>query len=184
MAMRNQSYKSIRAKVRARLAAIGIGIVVAVAPLGSHAETFDIRTGAWEVTTTSAIAGMPIPKKVLDEMPPAQRAKMEQAMHARAAKPSTHTHRQCVTKEDLIRSRMLKSEDTKCTTKVIAQSSRSLEIEETCPPPEASKTHVKFDAKSSESYVATMERAQGEGKVHIEMTGRWLAATCQKGVDD
>ena len=52
------SSKAIHAKSRVDLVTIAIDMGIAVAPLGSLAETFDIRTGAWEVTETTAIEGM------------------------------------------------------------------------------------------------------------------------------
>ena len=58
-------------------------------------------------------------------------------------------------------------------------------MDETCTGPDPSKTHAKFDAKSAESYTGAIDRMQGEGgKVHVEMTGRWLGAACKKGSGD
>lgn len=157
---------------------------MALTPL-SHAEGFDIKTGAWEVTSATAMSGMPIPKDALDKMPPAQRAKMEAAMAARAGKTNSHTSTTCMTKQDLDRGQLMKSDDAKCMRKVIAQTASHYEMEETCTGPDPSKTHAKFDAKSAESYTAVMDRMQGEGgKVHVEMTGRWLGAACKKGSGD
>ena len=154
---------------------------VTLSPL-SHAGAFDIKTGAWEVTSTTAMSGIPIPKDALDKMPPAQRAKMEAAMAARAGKANSHTSTTCVTKLDLERGQLLKSEDAKCTRIVISQTASRYEMEETCTGPDPSKTHAKFDAKSSESYMAIMDRQQGDGgKVHVEMSGRWLSAACKMG---
>jgi hypothetical protein len=128
---------------------------------------------------------MLMPKEVLDKMPPERRAKIEQAMRTRAAKPNTHTRTNCVTKENLARAEVAQSENPKCTRNVISQSSRKLEVEETCPPPRATKSHYKFEAKSAESYVAVVDMAQGEGgKVHIDMGGHWLSAVCKKGTGD
>lgn len=155
--------------------------VVAISPL-SHAEGFDIKTGAWEVTSTSTMSGMLVPKGTLDQMPPAQRAKLEAMMAARAGKSSPHTSTTCITKQDLDRGQLTKSDGANCARKVIAQSARHYEMEETCTGEEASKTRAKFDARSSESYSAVIERVQGEGgKAHIEMSGRWLGAECKKG---
>jgi len=160
-----------------------MGIVIA--PLDSRAEAFDIKTGAWEVTTTTAIKGMLIPKETLEKMPPEQRAKVEQQMRARAAKPNTLTKRSCVTKEKLDRSEILKSENPKCTRKVISHTARKLEIEETCPPPQATKSHYKLEAKSAESYIGIIDITQSEGgKVHVDMNGHWLSSVCKKGIDD
>lgn len=154
---------------------------VALAPL-SHAEGFNIRTGAWEVTMASSVSGMPVPKDALSRMPPEQRAKIEAAMAARAGKTNASTSTTCVTKEDLERGQLMKSDDARCTRKVIAQMASRYEMEETCTGPEPSKTHAKFEAQSAERYTAVMDRLQGEGgKVHVEFTGRWLRAACPKG---
>lgn len=157
---------------------------LALAPL-AHAESFDIKTGAWEVTMSTAMSGMPVPKDTLDKMSPEQRAKMQAAMAARAGKDSTRTTTTCVTKQDLDRGQIMKSEDAHCTRKVLAQTASRYEMDETCTGPEPSKTHTRFDAKSSESYTAVMDRTQGEGgKLHVDMSGRWLGATCKKGSSD
>ncbi len=179
------SSKATPTKRGVGLVAIAIGLGLAIAPLGTRAEAFDIKPGAWEVTTTTAIKGMLIPKETLDKMPPEQRAKVEQQMRARAAKPNTHTTHSCVTKEKLARSEVLKSSKPNCTRKVISHSARKLEIEETCPPPQATKSHFKLEAKSAESYIGTIDITQSEGgKVHVDMSGHWLSAVCKKGIDD
>ena len=154
---------------------------VALTPL-SHAEGFNVRTGAWEVTTASTVSGMPVPKDALARMPPEQRAKIEAAMAARAGKTSASTSTTCVTKEDLERGQLTKSGDARCTRKVIAQTASRYEMEETCAGPEPSKTHAKFEAQSAERYTAVLDRLQGErGRVRVELTGRWIGAACQKG---
>lgn len=152
----------------------------ALIPL-AHAEGFDIKTGAWAVTTSTAMSGMPIPKASLDRMPPEQRAKMEAMMVARAGKMNSHTSTTCVTKADLDRGQLVKAEDANCTRKLISQTARRYEMEETCTGKEPSKTHGKFEATSAESYTGSIDRTQGEGKVHVEMSGRWLSATCKQG---
>lgn len=173
------------AKRRVGVIAAAIGMGLAVAPLAGRTEAFDIKAGAWEVTTTTAINGTLMPKETLEKMPPEQRAKFEQVMRARAAKPNTHTRTRCVTKEELARSEVLQPESPKCTRNVISQTARKLEVEETCPPPRATKSHYKFEAKSAESYVAVVDIAQSEGgKVHVDMGGHWLSAVCKKGIGD
>ena len=154
---------------------------VTLSPL-SHAEGFDIKTGAWEVTSATAMSGLPIPKDALDKMPPAQLAKMEAVMAARAGKTNSHTSTTCVTKQDLDRGQLMKSDDANCTRKVLAQTAGRYEMEETCTGLDPSTTHAKFNAKSAESYTAVIDRMQGQGgKVRVEMTGRWKGAACKKG---
>lgn len=175
----------MNSNTRISFATLLIGIGIAIAPLGGRAEALDIKTGAWETTATTTIKGMLIPKEMLEKMPPEQRARVEQQMLERAAKPNTHTMRSCVTKENLDRSELLKSENPKCTRTVISHSARKLEVEEACPPPQATKSHYTLVAKSAESYVSTIDVIQSEGgKIHVDMSGHWLSAACEKGVDD
>jgi hypothetical protein len=118
-------------------------------------------------------------------MPPAQRARMEETMRARAGKVNTTTRRSCVTKEDIARSDLMRNDRSNCKRKVIAQNARHLEVDEVCTAPEASTSHFKFDATSAESYTGVIDMARAEGgKVHIDMSGRWIGATCEKGVHD
>jgi hypothetical protein len=153
-------------------------------PLCCQAATFDVRTGSWEMTTTTTMAGMMMPKEVLDSMPPDRRAKVEAAMKARSGKAITNKTVECITQEDLDRSELLKSDDDNCKTRVISQSAHHLEGAETCPPPRATNSHFVFDAQSATSYSASIDvtRAEG-GSVHVAMNGRWLAASCPKGSD-
>lgn len=152
-------------------------------PLIGRADTLDIKTGAWEVTTSTAMAGMMMPNDELSKMPAAQRAKIEEMMRARAGKVNTHTLSACVTPQDLARGELTAKEKQKknCTRKVISQSARHFEFEEVCAAPEPSKMHARFDAPSRESYTASMDMEQNEGKVHVDMRGRWIGPTCKKG---
>lgn len=160
-------------------------LVLAASPLVSHAATMDIRTGAWEVTQSTAMAGVLIPKDAMAGMPPAQRAKIEAAMRERAGKVKTTVLHTCVTQEDLDRSELLRNENANCKRKIITQDARHLEIEETCTAPEPRTSHFRFDATSAEAYTGSIDVLQGEGgRVHVDMSGRWTGATCKKGVDD
>jgi hypothetical protein len=166
-------------------ATLAMGLGIAVVPITTWAGNLDIKTGAWEVTTTTIIQGMMIPKELLEKMSPAQRAKFDQVMGARDGKPSTRTLHSCVTQADLDRSEVFKSQNAKCTRKVIANSARRLEVEETCPPPHMSKASFKLAANSSDSFTGVMDIAQQEGgKVHVDMSGHWVSAVCKKGSDD
>ncbi len=159
-------------------------LVLTAMPLAGHAETLDIKTGAWEVTESTAMSGMPIPKEALDKMPPEQLAKVEAAMGARAGSGKPHTTHSCVTQQDLDRSELMRSDEPNCKRKVITQSARHLEIDEVCTGPEPSHAHFKFDAPSNERYTGSIDMTRGDGKVHIDMSGRWISAACRKGVDD
>jgi hypothetical protein len=159
-------------------------LVLTALPLTGQAATLDIKTGAWEITESTTMSGMPIPKEAMAGMSPEQRAKMEAAMAAHAGSGKPHVMHSCVTQQDLDRSALMKSEEPNCKRTVITQSARHLEMNEVCTGSEPSQTHFKFDASSNERYTGSGDMTRGNGKVHIEMSGRWLGATCKKGVDD
>jgi len=159
-----------------------LGWALCALPLALHAETIDLKTGAWAVDAETQTTGVTIPKNVLDQMPPEQRAKVERTMRANDGKVVKHTIHTCVTKEDLKNSAVFDSgnNDTlKCTRKVIAQTARSFQAEETCPAPQASKASVKIDSKSSTDYSGTLDRTTAEGgRITSKLSGRWVSSTC------
>ncbi|HQZ39651.1 MAG TPA: DUF3617 domain-containing protein [Vicinamibacterales bacterium] len=160
-------------------------LVLAALPFATQAETLDIKTGAWEITTKTLIAGMQIPQEAMANMPAAQRARIEEAMRARAGKVNTTTYQSCVTQQDLDRGNLGNSEQKNCTRKVVTQSARHLELEETCGAPEPSAGHFKVDTTSPENFTGVFDMTPNQGtKVHVEMSGRWLGATCKEGADD
>ena len=159
-------------------------VALCVFPVSGFAASLDLKPGNWEVVMATTVVGVPIPQDALAKMPPDQRAKFEEAMKARAGKVNTSTMHTCVTKEDLDRGDLMKSERENCTRKVIDQSARRFEVEESCAPPEPSQTHMTFDAKSPEAYTATIDRGAEGGKVHIELTGHWLETTCAPDDED
>ena len=70
-----------------------------------------------------------------------------------------------------------------CNRKVVAQTNRYLEIKETCTAP-ASATLIRVEASSQEGYEAGITRTEGDGKVQIQVTGRWMSSTCEKSADN
>jgi hypothetical protein len=162
-----------------------IALTVAM-PLYALADSFNAKPGAWEITTTTLTKGMLIPAQALANMPPAQRARVEQSMQARSGKPSTHVTKSCVTKTDLDQDRVLKSDDEEnCKKKIVSKSASKIVYEQTCTAPNASKSTVKVEAMTPESIAASMDMVQGGagGKIHVDIKGRWLGASCA-GIKD
>lgn len=154
--------------------------LVALAILPASAETLNVKTGAWEMTTTTLITGMPASPDALAQMPPEQRAKVEAALAARAGKPSVHVSKSCVTREDLEQDNMIKSDDPACRKEVLSRSAAKLVVTETCSAPHASTSNVIIEAKTPENVVANMDMTQtgASGKIHVDVDGRWLGASC------
>jgi hypothetical protein len=150
-------------------------------PLYALADSLNAKVGAWEITTTSLTTGMPVPPDALAGMPPEQRARIEKAMQARSGKPSTHVAKSCITKEDLDQDSIFKSdEESDCARKIISKSAKKIVIEQTCVAPNASTSTMTIEAKTPESIVANIDMVQGgaNGKVHVDIKGRWLGASC------
>lgn len=162
--------------------ALGCAVAFAIAtPLSALADSFNAKAGAWEMTTTTLTAGMPVPAEALAKMPPEQRARIEKAMQARAGRPGTHVTKSCVTKKDLDQDRVIKSDDEgKCRKKIVSKSASKIVFEQTCAAPHASTSTVMIEARTPESIVASMDMVQGSagGKVHVDIRGRWLGASC------
>lgn len=159
--------------------------------LDAHAESFNVKPGAWEMTVTTVASGLKVSSELSAKMTPAQRAQMEQMIKSREGKPHTMTSQSCITKDDLSQDRIIKEmededEDTavRCKVKVLSKSSTKLMLDQLCPGPPTSTTHFTIEAKTTESIAAVGERSEGgSGKTHIDIEGKWLRASCE-GLDE
>lgn len=149
------------------------------------ADALDVKTGGWEMTTTTLITGMPASPEALAKMSPEQRARVEAMLAARAGKPSIHVSRSCVTKEDLDQDNIIKSDHVDCKKEVLSRSATKIVVTETCSPPHASTSNVIIEARTPENVVATMDMTQpgASGKIHVDVDGRWLGPSCT-GIGD
>jgi len=168
-----------------------IMIAVALAagiPLRTLAASFNAKPGAWQMSMTTLVVGNPLPPEALASMPPEKRAKVEEAMKARAAKPVTFSHKACLTQKDLDQDRIIQSEqdDNKCTRKVLSKSATKLVMEQTCPEPHASTSQMTIEAKTPERLSADIVRVRGDGKgkVLMDVKGFWLGPSCAGIKDD
>ncbi|MFO0773638.1 MAG: DUF3617 family protein [Nitrospiraceae bacterium] len=160
---------------------MSVGVLSMVSP--AQAESFNVKPGAWEITTTVVSSGSPIPPDVLAKLPPERRARVKEAMRARAGNPHSHVHRSCLTQADLDQNRIIKEEkdraDTKCTATVISKTSTKLVIEEACEGEDSMARRLSLEAKTPEQIVAAVDITHGpSGKGNMEMHGRWLGASC------
>jgi hypothetical protein len=163
-----------------------ITVLATITPIPVFADSLNAKTGAWEITTTTLITGMPAPAGAFANMSPEQRAKIEKGLQARAGKPNTQTGKSCITKEDLDKDHVIKSDnEERCSRKVLSREKNKVELETACPAPDASTTIVKIEAVTPESVVATMDMVRGDanGKIHADIKGRWLGASCA-GIED
>jgi hypothetical protein len=158
--------------------------VALAAGISCHAgaESLNVKPGAWHITVVTTTTGNPIPPDALANLPPDKRAQIEESMRAQAGKPNTETFKSCMTKEDLDQDRMFKSEDeSTCARKILSRTATKVVIEQTCPAPRALTGRTTLEAKTPETISAVIDTVQGSaaGKIHVELKGRWLGASCE-----
>lgn len=165
-----------------------ITIAVALVPLPSLADTFDAKPGAWQMSVSTLLVGNPLPQEALDSMPPEKRAKVEAAMKSRAGKSVTITQKVCLTQKQLEQDRIVKfgENDTECTRNIVSKSATKLVMEQTCPEPHASTSHMTIEAQTPETLSASVVRVRGDGKgkVNLDVKGFWLGPDCAGLKDD
>ncbi len=172
------------------LSVLGIGLIlgphIPMLVLDAQAESFNVKPGAWETTTTAITSGSKLSPEQSTRLTPQQRAKMEKMLKARDGKSMTLTDQSCLTKEDISQDRIVKEiededadTEVRCKIKVISKSSTKLVVDQMCPAPPSSTTRLTIEAKTPESFVATGDRdLSGSGKTHLEIKGTWLGTSC------
>ena len=158
--------------------------LILVSPLLFAADSFDVKTGLWEITVTTATNGMMVPQEMLDKLSPEQRERMTAAMKARAAKgPMSHTSKQCIKAEDLKKGAFGNVEGQHCTFTPTVQTSKHQAGKMACPAP-GGTGEADFQALSPEQIRGTITVAMAGGSAKIDMTGRWLSASCAGADED
>ncbi|MGB9072293.1 MAG: DUF3617 domain-containing protein [Terriglobales bacterium] len=153
---------------------------------GDKIQPLDIKLGLWEVTSTTAMTGMPpIPPDVLANMSAEQRAKMEAAMGARSGgAPKTTARKTCITQEKMDKQTAFSDEHKNCTHTVVSSSSRKLEIKLQCTEPQNATMSgtVQVEVLNSETLKGSMRMASTGGgrtmNVNSDFTSRYLGSAC------
>jgi hypothetical protein len=169
------------------LSAIAVALAAGISP-PAVAASFNVKPGAWQMSMNILIVGTPLPAEALASMPPEKRARVEQAMKERAAKPVTVSHKACVTQKQLDQNRIIESakDESQCARKVLSQSATKLVMEQVCPAPHASTSQMTIEARTPESLSANIVRVRGDGKgkVLMDVRGFWLGPNCAGITDD
>lgn len=151
------------------------------APLCLHAEPFAAKPGAWELTTTTVTTGAFIPPDEIAKMKPEERAQLEKHMQEASGKPVTRVTRTCMTRERLDQESMTAFKNGgPCKRKVVSKTAKKIVVERTCPAPRASTATWTAEAPTPETMNATSDVVlQAGGKMHMEIKGKWLGASCE-----
>jgi hypothetical protein len=161
------------------------GAALFVTSLALAGDSFGAKPGLWEMTSTTSMAGMPMPAMDLDNLPPAARARIEASMGRRAAGARSTTTKSCVTQKDLDENHMIKQErDSGCTGKLISKTTTSTVMQMSCPPPTSTTSRISVQSTSPTALTGTIDMTRPDGfKMHIDLKGRWLGASCA-GIKD
>ena len=151
-------------------------------PLCAHAESFNAKPGAWEVTVTTTTTGIPIAAAALAELAPDKRAQIEKMLKEQDGKPSVNSYKTCITQDELDQNHFINSKDNaQCTKKVRSKSPVKLVLEQICPPPSGSTGTATIEAKNPESLTTVIDTVPSgaTGKAHVDIKAKWLGASCE-----
>ncbi len=158
---------------------------------GSSITPLNVKVGLWETTVTMNMTGMPaIPDSVLAQIPPEQRAKMQQMIDERNGKPTTT--KSCLTKEKLQNTNPFQKAPQGCTYTVLSSSGSKMEVKMECVRNGMTATsHIVVTASDSENVKGTMHMnttsssgssdSAGAGagmKMDGTFTSKWVGASC------
>ena len=157
-----------------------LGISVAFAgALCAQTANLDVKLGLWEMTSVQKMAGMP----AIDtsNMPPEARARVEAALKARGGVPTTHTSKNCVTKEKMDKSTLFNPDQAKesCKRTIVSNTRNTLDVKLECPNEKYATTGtMHFEMTSRESMKGNMKITAGPMNMDIDITGKWLGDSC------
>jgi hypothetical protein len=168
--------------VRTRVVLLGLLIY----PLGCFAaDTFDIKPGLWEMSSTVHMSGMP-PMPNLDQLTPEQRARIEAAM--KKANGQTTNTKSCVTKEGIDKAiaKATSRQNSSCQPKIVNMTSSKVDVRIEC---QQEKSDMKttgdmsIERKDSEHFVGngTMKSTGANGRamdIKWSMTGAFVSSDC------
>jgi hypothetical protein len=177
------------------LGAVLLGATVLLAD--STFQPLNVKTGLWQVTTTSTASGIPPispdMQARLDQMTPEQRARIEAMMKSRlGGTPQVTTYQKCITAEDLNTNAFMNKPDEKCTWTVLNSTASDMEVQGTsCAAGRdqgmQTEVNIKMHAVDSENVKASVQgAATGNGhtvNINKTITGKWISASCPAGTN-
>ncbi len=163
---------------------------LALLPLAaSAADRLNIKTGLWEITATTDMAGMPpLPKELLEQLSPEQRAELEaQIKQSSGGQSQTDTSRECITDRDLEEPFQSANPDD-CKQEIVKSTKTLQEVKLTCTGEYQGSGTLRIHTPTPETMTGDLNLSVGEGssamKITADMKGRWLGEDCGEEADD
>jgi hypothetical protein len=158
-----------------------MGLAISLTALA--ADRLNVRTGLWEITTSTEISGMPqLPAEVLANMTPEQRAQLAAVLGGNGKGPRVDKNQECVTEKDL--EEPFKAQDRKeCQSTVVKSSATQQDISLVCTGEHPAKGKLHVETPTPESMRGTIEIVAGDGDqpmtIKSKLTGKWLGKECK-----
>jgi hypothetical protein len=95
-----------------------------------------------------------------------------------AAGPRTETAKSCITKEDLTE-KMFEDNDQACTYDYKIRTASKIEGTVKCTGSDPRTGTVKYEVVNRDKMSGRMEMVSAEGKISVQVQGRWLGADCK-----
>jgi hypothetical protein len=171
-----------------KIAIISLAVAAALSCGAAAAQGAARKPGLWEVQTQHSGGGMPDMAKMLAEMPPAQRAQVEQMMKERgvATGGAPSSFRYCLSPEKAAQEPMAQADpDTKCDNKVGSRSGGETRFSFTCTSKDGTKMQGEgrtFDTTPERYAMEMTSKTVREGQameMRMSQRGRWLGADCK-----
>lgn len=148
-------------------------------------QPLNVKTGQWQTAVQISSGGsLALPSAQLAKLTPEQRERIETAMkQASKPKTTTRTNQDCLTQDELNKGTPFKSDDKKCTQKVLSSSAGKLNVEQDCAEDAmTTRTIMLLEAISPEVVKGTgTVTATSEGHTftsNINFASQWLSASC------
>ncbi|HEX2494291.1 MAG TPA: DUF3617 family protein [Steroidobacter sp.] len=142
------------------------------------AERLDIRTGTWEMTTTTEIWRA----QAANDGNTQQRPHTEAPSQTQAAR--TEVTRECITQEALERPYEPAS-IADCDKKVVQTSRAAQQTKLICTGERSGSGLLRLNVRNPETMTASVDLRLREGEdsiaIHTQIVGQWLAADCEDG---
>lgn len=159
-------------------------VLVACYPFVATAETLNVKTGVWEITSTSTLSGAPgLPPELLEQLSDEQRAEVEKRLKDASDRAYTDVSRECVTELDL-RNPFESANPDECTQRVVRSTRTEQEFELECTGTHPGTGTLRISAPTPETMTGVLDASLGKGndavKVKATLKGRWLGPDCDE----
>jgi hypothetical protein len=165
---------------------LGLVFTLSVATQGAdNAQSLNVKTGLWEVTTTVKTSEeMPIPAGLLEKLTPGQRARVEERMKARKSEPGETTiEKQCLTRKHLDDGIPFGRDRKSCARTVLTSTSSNVDMHVECLGKGIKSSGIlQIEALSSENVKGSMRLSTTGGDNATNststFTAKWIGPFC------